>query len=215
MQDNDTIREQMDACRPGKLDEMCPEMSHLAAALENDAELRQTFALSQQVDQRLQDAYQDVVVPAGLADRLLASLEAADEETPCADLPQNFPTSTAVEAANPSPSEAFGGARRPRRGLSSRRNLLWGASTLVAASLICATMYYNNVFTPKLTVREVCELTPKWLGQLPADSWQSENLEALLAEVPAASTWLGGAIIISSTLYIAVREARLRAAPSA
>ena len=32
----------------------------------------------------------------------------------------------------------------------------------------------------------------------------------LFAEVPAASTWLGGGIIIASTLYIAVREARLR-----
>jgi drug/metabolite transporter (DMT)-like permease len=32
----------------------------------------------------------------------------------------------------------------------------------------------------------------------------------LFAEVPSAATWAGGAIIISSTLYIAVREARLR-----
>ena len=31
----------------------------------------------------------------------------------------------------------------------------------------------------------------------------------LFAEVPATSTWLGGAIIIASTLYIAFREARL------
>jgi drug/metabolite transporter (DMT)-like permease len=32
----------------------------------------------------------------------------------------------------------------------------------------------------------------------------------VFAEVPASSTWLGGAVIIASTLYIAIREARLR-----
>ena len=31
----------------------------------------------------------------------------------------------------------------------------------------------------------------------------------VFGEVPAAATWLGGAIIIASTLYIAVREAGL------
>ena len=32
----------------------------------------------------------------------------------------------------------------------------------------------------------------------------------VFAEVPADSTWMGMALIVTSTLYIAIREARLR-----
>lgn len=186
MKDNDTTREQMDACRPGKLDEMCPEMSDLAAALEHDIELREVFARSQQVDQRIQQAYQEVTVPDGLADRLLASLEAAaTTSSPIDHLAPRIAANT-VDTSPVSPRETQDATRVVSRQPTTRRQLLWGAGALIAASLACAAMYYNNVFHPQLTLREICELTPGWLRQLPEDRWQSEKLEALLQHVPPA-----------------------------
>ncbi|MAR13620.1 MAG: hypothetical protein CL681_27055 [Blastopirellula sp.] len=207
MQGNEHLREQMDACRPGKLDEMCPEMSHLAAALEADAEVRAAFAISQQFDQHVQEAFQTVEVPSDLADRILSSLENSahvttqatpSPEAPSVELQASTPTRTVSE---PAPAVALPTSQRKRR----RRHLLWGATALTAASLLCATMIYYDVFTPKLTIREVCQLTPKWLERLDDDDWQTAELESVVANVSPAvgpvnwSSWQATRIPLGTT----------------
>ena len=57
-----------------------------------------------------------------------------------------------------------------------------------------------------LRVGEVTAITPFEYSRL---LWAVAFGYLLFAEVPAASTWYGGAIIIASTLYIGLREARL------
>jgi drug/metabolite transporter (DMT)-like permease len=57
-----------------------------------------------------------------------------------------------------------------------------------------------------LRAGEVTAVTPFEYSRL---LWAVAFGYLLFAEVPAASTWLGGAIIVASTLYIALREGRL------
>ena len=57
-----------------------------------------------------------------------------------------------------------------------------------------------------LRAGEVTAVTPFEYSRL---LWAVAFGYLLFAEVPAASTWMGGAIIVASTLYIALREARL------
>src|SRR5262245_45448960 len=71
------LREQLDACRPGKGDLALPELAAAAQALQRDPVAAKEFARSQQFDRQVAAALHDVTLPPGLADRLLAAVESA------------------------------------------------------------------------------------------------------------------------------------------
>jgi hypothetical protein len=68
------IDQAIDACRPQSEDLRQPEFAQLARQLAGDAELRQVVERSQAFDSAVQRILQDVPVPEGLAERLLARL---------------------------------------------------------------------------------------------------------------------------------------------
>jgi len=70
------LREQIDACRPGKDDLALPALAELAAALPDDASLGEELARSQKFDSAVTAALTDLPVPQGLAERLLAAAAA-------------------------------------------------------------------------------------------------------------------------------------------
>lgn len=70
----DEILRDMDACRPGSDDLARPELARLRAALAEQPDLARLYDKSQRLDARLEDALQQVPVPADLQARLLARL---------------------------------------------------------------------------------------------------------------------------------------------
>jgi hypothetical protein len=93
------IREAMEACRPGHDDVEAPEIAHLAAEMVASHDLEERFARLQQTDEVLADAIRDVPVPEGLADRLLAALPAAAKPVASPDR-QGVGESVVVPASN-------------------------------------------------------------------------------------------------------------------
>jgi hypothetical protein len=68
--------EAMEACRPQTDDLKDPLLALLADRLASDAELQQRYQRLQRLDQSLADAFRDVPVPQGLAERILERLNA-------------------------------------------------------------------------------------------------------------------------------------------
>jgi len=73
------LRKLLDACRPEHADWNEPELSELADALARDESLAEQQLASQAFDRAVQARIDDVPVPPGLAERLLAQLAAAAE----------------------------------------------------------------------------------------------------------------------------------------
>jgi hypothetical protein len=68
------LREAIEACRPNGDDLRLPEMSALAEALAHDPRWQAVFARTQRCDAAIGQAFGDVPIPAGLCERLLASV---------------------------------------------------------------------------------------------------------------------------------------------
>ena len=127
------IIEAIEVCRPGRDDAGDPVLTQLSAQLASDPELAEQFERLQRLDANLGAAFQDVPVPEGLDQRLLARLEAARAQ-------QITPESEddVLQAACPT-------AVRTRR-VSRRWLLVGGGVASVAAVLaIAATIYLYNV----------------------------------------------------------------------
>lgn len=68
------LHERLDACRPGSDDLAQPELADVRAELQRDAGLRRRANKAEQFDRAVAASMQDVTVPLGLKERLLASL---------------------------------------------------------------------------------------------------------------------------------------------
>lgn len=112
------VREAMEACRPGHDDVSDLGLAFLASHLASDAALSREFRRLKRLDQSLADAFQDVPVPEGLADRILARL--ASESKGCVEQAEEVAAETQVRPATK--DQNF-----------SRRWLLAGAGSIVAA----------------------------------------------------------------------------------
>ena len=80
MNSKPTLREQIDACRADHHDLQRAELtdlSPLAREAAGNAELQRAVEQSERFDRSVRAAFDDVTLPAGLADRLLAGCEAA------------------------------------------------------------------------------------------------------------------------------------------
>ncbi|MHB1036978.1 MAG: hypothetical protein ACYC0Y_20365, partial [Pirellulales bacterium] len=120
------IRESIDACRPGSDDLNAADLSFLAAELAKDARLRVAYDRVQKLDVKIAAAFQDVPVPEGLRERLLARLEeAASQAAP--DAATAEPSLAQPPVTLPPPES------RPR---STRRWWLSGVAALAASLLI-------------------------------------------------------------------------------
>lgn len=74
------IREALEASRPGSQDLRPAELADVGRALQNSAEAREFQQRVAEWDVAIRGSIDDVPVPAGLAERLLAQLQAADKE---------------------------------------------------------------------------------------------------------------------------------------
>lgn len=96
------LREAIDACRPNGEDLRLPEMSALAEVLAHDPRWQAVFARTQRCDAAIGQAFEDVPIPAGLCERLLAAVA---PPVPAAPLPMaavaQTPTSVRAKRSGP------------------------------------------------------------------------------------------------------------------
>lgn len=90
--DRDTLQDMVDSCRPGSQDVHEPEMQPLADAIAKDEKLGRAYQATQRADARIGQAFQNVAPPAGLATRILGSLDLSVDESPVAE--RAFPTAS-------------------------------------------------------------------------------------------------------------------------
>jgi hypothetical protein len=120
------LREAIDACRPGSADLALPELARLAEAAERDPEVAAELARGQRFDGLLAEALDDVPVPAGLAERLLA--RAAPEYLKASvqsAVESSEPAAAATAVSLPPTAEATVANEATPQDRSTRRGLLW------------------------------------------------------------------------------------------
>ena len=75
---DERLLEALEACRPGSADLSDPALAHLAAEIAVDPALERLYERLQQIDARVAAAFQEVPVPAGLAERISERLAEAE-----------------------------------------------------------------------------------------------------------------------------------------
>lgn len=143
MDDRDLIQ-RLDACRPGSDDYRDAELAPLADELATHPQHRQLHARLQQIDRTIGASMEDVPLPPGLSQRLLASLAAAEKTVAIDDVVSPSPT----PSLSPSPSTTPG---------ISRRAWLWSAAAAASAASLAGVAYFRGglwpgqpVITPEL-----------------------------------------------------------------
>ena len=170
------LHEMIDACRPGSEDIDLAEMSPLADQIAADSELRNRYQRTQRLDARLVRAIDDVEVPAGLRERILAGLEENRGQGPGVR-GQDLTLSETQPNGNESSEAAIASApvaeAEVRSAPKSRRRWLISIAA-VAASLLLLVGGYS--FWPRhtaLTYDGLLNRSTAWFEQLRSKpSWQ-------------------------------------------
>jgi hypothetical protein len=179
-QNSAAIWQAIDACRPGSDDERCPELAPLADRLAADAELAQAFAGAQRFDMLVAETLDDVPLPAGFEQRLLAALVAAqtlptarapmDEAAAVAAAPSSEPNVAPVPHSVAPATVAFARARSPRRWLV-------GVAAVAAAVVAGAWLSWPRA---ELTAETLPIAAQQWFLEFDstAAAWHNQSVPA-------------------------------------
>jgi hypothetical protein len=74
---NDPVAEALESCRPGSRDIHGPHLEFLKSEVAKNPQIAATYERLQRLDAKIADAFQNVPIPEGLADRVLNSLTQA------------------------------------------------------------------------------------------------------------------------------------------
>lgn len=135
------LLERIDACRPGSDDLHDPALAPLADELAESRAKRDLYDRVQALDGAIGEALEDVPVPVGLSERLLARL-AAEQVV------------SAVESAKP-PAEILEAAPSPATDGASRRTWLYWSLGLTAAASIAGIVATMGWLRPILTADNI------------------------------------------------------------
>lgn len=152
------LHELIDACRPGHEDADQPELSELARELKQDPNLQRLFERSQKLDEAIRTSFQAVTPPPGLAERLLASIEA-----PAIEIGEAGP---AIEETEPQ-------VELPRH--ASRRTFgIWaGVVSLVTVAALITLWFKWPQPASSSSDRDIAEIVDRWNADLDETSWQT------------------------------------------
>ena len=162
------LREQLDACRPGHADLTLPELAELAQALAQDQVVQEELARTHCADAALRAALRDTPIPAGLADRLLASLALVannphrGREILGASVQQAVATAATTQAVADSPLVSA-----PANSPSRSRRLFVAAIVGVAALLLCTLSipWFYSIGGREVSRDELIQRADDWLGK--------------------------------------------------
>ncbi|WP_425615539.1 hypothetical protein NA78x_005461 [Anatilimnocola sp. NA78] len=156
MESKPTTRELMDACRVDRHDperaELASELAPFAREVQADPALNAALQRSQQFDRNVREALDDVPLPAGLAERLLAGCEAA----------LVTPASTIQPANEPVYQQPHW----------SRRRLVIGATAGSLLVVLLSVFGIRLLPQKPITNEELASLADRWFTQSgPAAKW--------------------------------------------
>ncbi len=166
------ILEAMEACRPGSDDLSDPDLAFLSAQLAAHPDLDRRFERIQHLDAKLAEAFHDVPVPEGLADRILAEVAAA----------QNVEVGENAAEALPCAASA-----RPRRRYSRRVFASLAAAAGIAAAV--ALVLIPGIIQPELVETDWHTASTEGISQFATDRGepQGEPLSTAPAGYPFSS----------------------------
>jgi hypothetical protein len=168
------IKRAIDVCRPNMDDPSLPEISGLADVLQHDEAARRLYERTQQCDTVIADAFQNVSVPDGLADRLLA---AVGKQTP-----------PASEVAVCSVEDLSDSAEAATRLVSPPKHWHWrhvaiAVGTVAAAAAICLVLFQQrdqDIIRKDALPTQVAD----WMKQLNQSSWNEDLAHLGLHDYP-------------------------------
>ena len=157
------ILEAIEACRPGSDDVSDPALAFLAAQLAASPELDEMYERLQQVDAMIAEAFQDVPVPDGLADRIVNRVAAARSTQHASASDQSAGDELVTETGAAEPIAGLPGHGRR----VSRRWLLAGAGALaMAVSVLVAVLVHRPepvaYDPPEVWERAICFFDSDW-----------------------------------------------------
>ena len=170
MDDLSSIRDALDSCRPEDLGQAQPELAGVEKALASNDELREHWERSNQLDVAIADVFREVDLPHGLQDRLLASL------LPAQDAPVKVQRT------------------------STRRRLLWGIGSVVAATLVVALLLKGT--QPKT-------LEPSQLTELALATMDDHSARWETSSPPAGHDIPGDVASVSGSRWRPIESQRL------
>lgn len=172
MNQRPTLREQIDACRADSDDLHLPEhaadLAELKAGVQQNAEIRALWERSQHADRTIRGAMQDVPLPAGLEQRLLAAVQAAQEQSLAF-----VEKATVAETPGQGVDSVASAKRAP---ITSRRTWVWGTFGLTAAALILAAIVGNQFLNPAdeaVTKDQLASQVQDWLQAVSKVKWDA------------------------------------------
>ena len=172
---NREIKRAIEACRPGSDDVSLPEMSPLAESVDSDPSVRELFERSQQCDRAIRRVFQNVPVPDGLSDRLLAALEQQDLQ----DSPRLPEDRRGQPLGSPSAD--------PTRGPRSRRRWLGIAVGLAAAlslSVLGVLFFSNSGVGEPVANERLRQDISVWRNEMIRKGWRENGADPQLAQRP-------------------------------
>ncbi len=179
--EHDPLADLIEFCPPGGPDAGDPALAPLTEQLAARAELAARLEAVQRADAAMAEAFADVPVPAGLAERLLARLAEASSPSQTAPVEERPVTGADVEAGA---EGAMVGreAGHPKRKRMTRRRWLAAGALVAAAASIAAVLLLPWQAPPAYTAAAVLELA--------LERFASEEFQGLpgepLASAPAA-----------------------------
>jgi hypothetical protein len=154
------IIEGIESCRPGSDDLQSPELADVAQCVEFGSQAREVYQRAQKWDTSVSQAMEQVEVPAGLAERILAAL--GQQPAPSASLAHAVDNAQRVEA---DPNATV--APRPAEAPWSRRQWLAAASVIAATLLVAvfAGQYFrtdDELAPDEMVDAWLADLSPRW-----------------------------------------------------
>lgn len=184
-------REQLDACRSGSDDLLLPELASLASGVARDEALAGELDRTLKADREIRSQLDEVAVPAGLADRLLASLAAARQQavasaevsdSPAPQLLKTLADTIAAELeseAAPTVVAAPEAASADAKLVSRRRWLQVSLGTALAASLaggLGVWLRMRSTTAGVVSRDELASQVEKWIDKVaPPAGWKTAD----------------------------------------
>jgi hypothetical protein len=159
MNEKQQLRESIDACRPGHTDWELPDLEVLREQLASERtskELMRTLERSQQFDEDVRERLQEVEMPDGLVDRLLAGLDVTTPDSVC----------TVATAEQTYAARLF---------LNRRA----AAAILTAAAALLLFVFLRPSSGPEViyTAGELQASARDWLDVVSSEAWQAMSKE--------------------------------------
>jgi hypothetical protein len=133
--DQHDLHRAIDACRPTYDDLQLEEMAALAGEVQRDQRVRQMYERSQRLDVALGAAFQDVPVPEGFAERLLAAV-AAETAVEKSDSNQMVDRAVSSASETPADTESAVSPAKSRARLSRRWLAVVGSVVAATAAML-------------------------------------------------------------------------------